>query len=99
MVAEPATDATLVVTVQATDATIAVTVQAGELVRATVCSTVVSEAYSVACDAMADATAAVQQLLIADAMQLQLVVANQLQLSTSVHLNESQRRICTPELR
>ena len=77
MVAVPATDATLVVTVQATDATIAVTVQAGELVRATVYSMVVSEAYSVACDAMADATAAVQQLLIADAMQLQLVVANQ----------------------
>ena len=80
MVAEPATDATLVVTVQATDATdatIAVTVQAGELVRATVYSMVVSEAYSVACDAMADATAAVQQLLIADAVQLQLAVANQ----------------------
>lgn len=47
-----------------------------ELVRATVCSTDVSEACSVACDAMADATAAVHHLRIADAMQLQLAVAN-----------------------
>ena len=61
----------------ATDATLAVTVQAMELVRATVCSTAVSVACSVACDATVDATAAVQQLLIADAMQPQLVVANQ----------------------
>lgn len=61
----------------ATDATLAVTVQAMELVRGTVCSTAVSEACSEACDATADATAAAQQLLIADAMQLQLVVANQ----------------------
>ncbi len=61
----------------ATDATLVVTVQAMELVRATVCSTDVSEACSEACDATADATAAAQQLLIADAMQLQLVVANQ----------------------
>jgi len=65
-----------VLATDATDATLAVTVQAMELVRATVCSTDVSEVCSVACDAMADATAAVQQLLIADAIQLQLVVAN-----------------------
>ena len=56
----------------ATDATIVVT----ELVRATVCSTDVSEASSGACDATADATAAVQQLLIADAVQHQLADAN-----------------------
>ena len=55
----------------------AVMVQAWELVRATVCSTAASEACSVAYDATADATAAVQQLLIADAMQHQLAVANQ----------------------
>jgi len=48
-----------------------------ELVRATDCSTDVSEACSVACDATADATVAVQQLLIVDAVQHQLVVANQ----------------------
>ena len=47
------------------------------MVRATVCSTAVSEACSAACDATADATAAVQQLLIADAVQLQLAVAKQ----------------------
>jgi len=61
-----------VVVVPATDATIVVT----ELVRATVCSTDVSEASSEACDATADATAAVQQLLIADAVQHQLADAN-----------------------
>ena len=47
--------------------------QATESVPVTVCSTAVSEA----CDATADATAAVQQLLIADAVQHQLAVANQ----------------------
>jgi len=62
--------------VLATDATPAVMVQVTELVRETVCSTADSEACSVACDATADATAAVQQPLIADAMQLQLAVAN-----------------------
>ena len=78
MVAVQAMDATLAVTVLATVATTAVTelVRATELVRVTVCSTDVSEAFSVACDATADATAAVQQLLIADAVQLQLAVAN-----------------------
>ena len=72
------TDATLVETVRATDATIVVThvVQVTESVRATVCSTAVFEACSEACDATADATAAVQQLLIADAMQLQHADAN-----------------------
>ena len=76
-------DAMLAVAVQAADATIAATAQqtdattaATELVRATVCSTDVSEAFSVACDATADATAAVQQLLIADAVQLQHADAN-----------------------
>jgi len=55
---------------------VTVTVSATELVRVTVCSTAVSEACSVACDATADATAAaVQQQLIADAVQLQLAVA------------------------
>ena len=68
----PATDATHAVTVQVTDATHAVT----ELVPATVCSTAVSEECSVAFDATADAKAAVQQLLIADAVQLQLADAN-----------------------
>ena len=78
MVTVQATDAMHAAMVQATDATIAAThvVQATELVRATVCSTDVSEAYSVACDATADATAAVQQLLIADAMRLQHADAN-----------------------
>ena len=78
MVVVQATDATHAAMVRATDATIAVThvVQATELVRATVCSTDVSEAYSVACDATADATVAVQQLLIADAVQLQHADAN-----------------------
>lgn len=60
-----------------TDAMLAVMVQATELVREMVCSMAVSEACSADCDATADATAAVQQLLIADAMQLQLAVANQ----------------------
>ena len=81
----------LAVAVQATDATTAVTVQAMELVRVTVCSTAVSEACSVACDAMADATAAVQQLLIADAMQLQLVVANQKMKTALESKDQSQR--------
>lgn len=49
--------------------------QAAESVRATVCSTDVSEAFSVACDATADATAVLQQLIV-DAMQHQLAVAN-----------------------
>jgi hypothetical protein len=64
--------------VQVADAMLVATelVQAAELVRATVCSTAVSEASSVACDATADATAAVQQLLIAVAMQHQLADAN-----------------------
>lgn len=48
-----------------------------ESVPATDCSTDASEASSADCDATADATAAVQQLLIADAMQHQLAVANQ----------------------
>jgi hypothetical protein len=58
------------------DAMLVVTDQATELVRATVCSTDVSETSSVVCDATADATAVVQQLLIADAMQHQLADAN-----------------------
>jgi hypothetical protein len=53
------------------------TVAATVSVRVTACSMAASETCSVACDAMADATADALQLLpIADAMQLQLAVAN-----------------------